>query len=363
MATDSDVLFVVLAVKLGFANPVPAEQAEALEESLTPVARVAVRAAVAAHVAMAGGDASRAVENLRNAQAAGRSTSGVRAAPPARYRLGVEIGRDAASRVVEAHDPELKREVAVRVPLEEVPPGPREQLTREAELMARLQHPNILPVYDLGRDRGAPMVVMMRAPERDMGAVLRDLAAGAPGAAAAWPRARLLRIFAEIARGVAFAHHRGVIHRDLRPSAVRLGDFGEVLIANWSSAKDKGGAPASAEGGATAWRSPERAQGLEDEVDERSDVYSLGAILYALLALRPPFEGSDAADLMEKVRGGVKVPPSKKLKEHAPKSKAVPAALDKLVMKAMSVRRADRQADASEVLVDIRRYLDDQGKA
>jgi serine/threonine-protein kinase len=361
VATDSDLLFVVLAVKLGFAHPVPAEEAETLEESLSPVARVAVRAAVAAYVAMSGGDATRAVETLRHASSAGKSTSGVRTSAPPRYKAGAEIRRDGFSRVLEGHDPELKRDVTLKTVRDDVPTGQRERLSREAELLARLQHPNILPVYDLGRDRGAPLVAMMRARGADLATVIRDLAAGDAATAEAWPRARLLETFAGICQGVAYAHSKGVIHRELRPSIVVAGDFGEVVITDWSSAKEKGsGAPDAAglsqDPALAVWRSPERSLGSEDEVDERSDVYALGAILYALLSFRPPFEGADIAKVLKAVNAGVTLPPSKCLRELHPKAKAVPAALDKIALKALSIRRVDRHQDAAELLAEIRRF-------
>lgn len=325
------------------------------------MARVAVRAAVAAYVAMSGGDTARAVETLRHASAAGKSTSGVRSAPVSRYKHGVEIGRDGTTKTLEAHDPELKRDVALKMAREEVPPGQRERLTKEAELLARLQHPNIVPVYDFGRDRGSPQIVMARLRGRDLAGVIGALAGGDAATATEWPRTRLLSVFTGVCQGVAFAHSKGIIHRGLRPSIITVGDFGEAVIADWSTAKERSSpAPESAppEPAVAAWHSPERALGNEDEVDERSDVYALGAILYALLALRAPVRGTDLPSVHEAIRAGVSLPPSKCLKEHFPKSKAVPAALDKIVMKALAPRRVDRHQDAAELLAEVKRCLD-----
>ncbi|MCE9583951.1 MAG: protein kinase [Planctomycetes bacterium] len=388
MPADSDLLYVVVAVRLGFAAPIPAEQAEALEESLAPAARAAVRSAVAAHIAMSGGDVRLALERLRRS-----------AATEPRFRLGAEIGRGGLGRVVEARDLELDRIVAVKLVLDDLPDELKERFLREARLTARLEHPNIVPVHGLVTPAGeAPMLAMKRVRGRDLGAVLRALAKGDASTVAEWSRPRLLAMFQDICLGVAFAHDRGVIHRDLKPANVMLGDFGETLVVDWGLAKE-GGARRSPQGeggsreagetadsvvvgeiaetfvpthgsgdstktldgdvvGTPAYMAPEQAAGRVADVDERSDIYALGAILYELLTFRPPVDGDSLAELLSHAQSGVNVPPSQRLRARDPKSTSIPPELDAIAMKALALRKEDRFQSAMDLHREIQLFLE-----
>jgi hypothetical protein len=160
---------------------------------------------------------------------------------PDRYRLGEELGRGGVGRVVEAHDPVLKRDVAVKLVLDRASAELRERIVREAEITARLEHPNIVPVHNFGTredgERGEMFLAMKRVRGRDLRKLLEAVSAGDRGARKSWSRARLLRGFQDICLGVAFVHDRGVIHRDLKPSNVMIGDYGETLIADWGLAR------------------------------------------------------------------------------------------------------------------------------
>ncbi|MCE9583717.1 MAG: serine/threonine protein kinase, partial [Planctomycetes bacterium] len=313
-----------------------------------------------------------------------------------RYILGKEIARGGLGRVLEAFDTELKRPVAVKLILDEMPAEVRERFVREAELTARLEHPNIVPVHGLvGSAAGGDsqlQLAMKRIQGRDLETLVKALAAGDEETAKAWSRPRLLAMFQHICLGVAFAHDRGVIHRDLKPSNVMIGEFGETLIVDWGLAKEKKAAPVAAppreiqisvEGWATrtlvpardssllsisltmdgdivgtpAYMPPEQAEGRVADVDERSDIYALGAILYEILTFRPPVDGASLDELLTRVRSGAILPPSR---HSVPDRTAahIPPELDTIVMKALALRREDRYQDARALHDDIQLFLE-----
>ena len=210
------------------------------------------------------------------------------------YVFGEVIGRGGMGEVVLAHDRRIGRDVAVKR-LSSVAPTQDElaRFLREARIQARLDHPAIVPVYELGRDAaGRPYFTMKRL----AGTTLAEhLARGAA------PRQRLLRAFAEVCRAVDFAHAHGVVHRDLKPSNIVLGEYGEVYVLDWGVARVvedapagvvtadidtlEGAAPAGQVLGTPGYMPPEQLR--QPEVGRPADVYALGTILFELLAGEP----------------------------------------------------------------------------
>jgi len=216
-----------------------------------------------------------------------------------RYRVIDLIGRGGMGAVYLAEDRELDRQVAVKVLSVAGPVGDlHERLRQEARILGRLEHPGIVPVHDVGTLADGRLYYVMK---RVRGTRLDE------HVRAERPLTERLRIFERICETVAFAHAHGVVHRDLKPENVMVGEFGEVLVLDWGVAKVIGaasgpevrtlGRPAGDRGpdtghgtvlGTPGYMAPEQARGEANSVDERADVFALGAILGFLLTRNPP---------------------------------------------------------------------------
>ncbi len=299
--------------------------------------------------------------------------------PAARYRTLREHAKGGLGVVFLALDEELHREVAlkqIQTPHADDPDA-RRRFVLEAEITGGLEHPGIVPVYGLGKDADGRPIYAMRFIRgdsfRDAIAELYD-----PKKKAASPREQLFRLrrllsrFVGVCNAVAYAHSRGVVHRDLKPENIMLGPYGETLVVDWglartTSAPTEGNIkeaplrPASADAesatrqgtvmGTPAYMSPEQAAGNPD-VGPVSDVYSLGATLFCLLAGRAPFT-KDEPDILQRVRDGA-VPSLAKLNPVAP------APLIAICKKAMALKPEDRYATPTELADDVERWLADE---
>ncbi|KAF0245075.1 MAG: serine/threonine protein kinase [Planctomycetota bacterium] len=294
-----------------------------------------------------------------------------------RYCLGPEIARGGLGQVLEAFDSALARTVAVKLVRADLPAAFADVFEKEAKLTARLEHPNIVPIHDFGRLPGnlRMFLCMKKIQGRDLGKLLQDLALGDEETRKSYSRTRLLGIFQEVCLGVAYAHDRGVIHRDLKPGNVMIGDFGETLIVDWGLAQvmsDQAGAPNSSEiEGTMAYMSPEQAAGEVGRLDSRSDVFSLGAILYEILTFQPPFEGDETGDRNTRIKSGLFSKPSRQVarvpgdpeessRVLAPlvAEESIPPELDALCRKALAFRAEDRFQSAMELHDEIQVFLD-----
>jgi hypothetical protein len=222
------------------------------------------------------------------------------AAQAGRFAVVGEVGSGGTSRVFAVLDHSLGRTIALKV-LQERAEGKRsghERFMREARVTARLEHPNILPVHDIGvTSRGDLFFSMTRAAGRTLGDAIRAAKAGqtVPGEFATVDGR--VRICLKVCDALAFAHSKAFIHQDVKPDNVMLGEYGEVLLLDWGSAiarEDTAGAAGKGLYGTPAYMSPEQAR--REGVDERSDVYCLGATLFhALLPDRTPLCARAAA--------------------------------------------------------------------
>jgi serine/threonine protein kinase len=200
-----------------------------------------------------------------------------------RYQVLEEIGRGGMGTVYAALDTALGRDVAIKIG--NAMPGTDLQvrLTREAQVIARLEHPGIVPVHDYGMlADGRPFYVMKRVHGRTLHVHLGT----------GLPLAERLRIFERVCEAVSFAHAHGIIHRDLKPSNVMVGDFGEVMVMDWGvaivhKAQSRTDNETGAVIGTRGFMPPEQRAGA-GHVDQRADVYALGAMLFTLLTGQPP---------------------------------------------------------------------------
>jgi hypothetical protein len=296
-----------------------------------------------------------------------------------RFRILRPHAKGGLGQVSVALDEELNREVALKEIQERYADDPesRARFLLEAEITGGLEHPGIVPVHGLGTYPDGRPFYAMRLIRGDsfLEAIARfhcqDQANRDSGERTLALR-ELLGRFVDVCQAVAYAHSRGVLHRDLKPGNVMLGKFGETLLVDWGLAKPLGRVegdtpsaegplqPASASGaaptqmgttiGTPAYMSPEQAAGQLDQLGPVADVYSLGATLYCLLTGRPPFQEKDLGVLLQQVQRGDFPRP----RQVQPR---VPAALEAVCLKAMAVRPADRYAGALALAEEVEHWL------
>lgn len=311
-----------------------------------------------------------------------------------KYRVITTIGRGGMGTVMQARDMRIRRTVAMKV-MKTGSQFSRESVLRfidEAQLTGQLEHPNIVPVYELGVDEhGETFYAMKYVKGITLEEVLRGLRNGHAQMQAKYPLTALITVFQKICDAVAFAHSKGVVHRDLKPENVMLGAYGEVLVMDWGLAKHLSSSARSKEGGAALpappaslgdgrgfqtmhglvvgtppYVSPEQARGDLDQIDARSDLFVLGGILYAILTLRPPVSGETVEEVLEKILAGPPPAPvtfnnsggrrpagdGQQQLSHCPGGR-IPPGLSAVVMKAMELNAEDRYQSVEEMQEDV----------
>lgn len=237
---------------------------------------------------------------------------------PPHLRVLRELGRGGMGRVHPATDRNLLRHVALKRldPSLNADPFYRDCFVAEAQVTGQLEHPNIVPVHELGVDeRGAPYFTMKLVNGVSLDDWLRD-PEHAPGSSERLEAG--LEILLKVCDAVAYAHHRGVLHRDLKPTNVMVASFGQVYVMDWGLARLMRTGPSFRKPvrddtpglvGTLEYMSPEQAWGLSDQIDERADVFGLGALLYELLSGKRPYgNGLDAQSLLDRVCKGAVIP-------------------------------------------------------
>lgn len=278
-----------------------------------------------------------------------------------KYEFVRNLGSGGMASVYLARDRELDRLVAVKVvALTASGPALTQRLTREAQIVARLEHPGIVPIHDFGTLSDGRAFYVMKYVE---GVTLEEFVTQNRN------RADLLRVFQKVCDAISFAHSRGVIHRDLKPANIMIGGFGEALVMDWgisaiisSDSSDASSVTSTGDNslettdfgtilGTPAYMSPEQARGDVSQVDYRTDIYSLGAVLYFILTGKAPFLGDSAETIRLAVISGDFIEP-RQLNQDIPKS------LNAICLKSMSIQPGCRYQSCSELSQDLTNFLD-----
>ena len=298
-----------------------------------------------------------------------------------KYEVGRQIARGGMGAIIEARQRAVGRTVAMKVMLSAPSDTQLARFVEEAQLTGQLEHPNIVPVHEMGMDEQGQLFYTMKYVRGiTLKEVITGLGRGDVEMARQYPLAVLLTVFQKICDAVAFAHARRVIHRDLKPANIMLGRFGEVLVMDWGLAKvvPKEMVPAddlsrsevrsaraantdsssTLDGsvlGTPHYMAPEQARGLVGAIDGRSDVYSLGVILFELLHLRHTVEGRAADEVMDRViRGQLDWSEPAEGKKHPHlRDGRVPDSLLAVCRKALALEPAARYQRVEELQAEI----------
>ncbi len=294
----------------------------------------------------------------------------------ARYTGIRDMARGGSAILRSAFDPVTGRTVAIKSLLPETSTDHRERrrLLREARVTAQLQHPNTVPVYDIGDDPEEGIYfVMKRISGENFFEVLKRIARGDEATIQAYSVAERLEVVIGACQALAYAHARGVIHRDVKPENIWVGNFGEVILLDWGVAKVWGHTDdneairqsvlkkaedsneqlrtltgGGQRPGTPLYMSPEQVEGNRG-IDERTDVFSAGVVLYEMLALREPFRGANIDETFHNIKKVDVVPPSVRSPD-----RNIPPAADAVVMRALQKRPGDRYQFMRDLISDIR---------
>ena len=297
-----------------------------------------------------------------------------------RYSHNSPINKGGMKKIYRTHDALTNRPVAKAVLIECEDSVKTESFLREARLTAALEHPNIIPVYDIGVDEEeGPYFIMKLIGGSSLADILKNLSADKEDDSFSLPGnekkdyslQNLLEIFLKICDAVAYAHSRGIIHLDLKPDNIQIGEYGEVIVCDWGLAKvmaqPEGIADFSADldpceyndvtldgiiKGTPGYMAPEQINTELGQKDQTTDIFALGGILYSLLCLKTPFDSETLEGTLQETLAGQLPLPS----ERAP-GLSVPASLEAVAMKAMRAEKSKRYSSVSELKEEIQKWM------
>jgi eukaryotic-like serine/threonine-protein kinase len=277
-----------------------------------------------------------------------------------RYKALFVLGKGGLGEVTACEDLVLGRTVAVKAGYAKIDTeaySSKVILAREARIISSLEHPNIIPIYDAGIDpQRGPYYVMRQVTERSLEMILyhRKVAYGDPHE---YQLHRLLRYFLQVCNAVDYAHHRGVIHCDIKPANILLGEYGEVLLVDWGLAQSRNH-PLGVRGGTLGYMAPEQMDPQIERFDERTDIFALGAILYEILCGKPAFEEARNSDLTSLGSEPLKVFRTPPLPSAVAEGLEVPRELEDITMRAITVARSERLTAVKELSTAIEDYIE-----
>lgn len=282
-----------------------------------------------------------------------------------RYTEVEALGEGGMGMVVKAVDVGLDREVAIkRLKPSLMDNESQQRFLQEARATGQLQHPHIPPVYELGQDEaGNPYFALKLVRGQSLRELIDQLRGGDPALHEQYRFPHRLVIFQKVCEAVAYAHKRSILHRDIKPDNIMLGEFGEVFLMDWGLAKDQQ-APAVTDPnacnfmGTVLYASPEQLSG--EPADPLHDVYSLGATLYEWLSLKPPFEHKELRQLLTAV---LTQKPTDPVFHFDSSQGRMPVEMSRLVMKAMHRDKAQRFASVQAMIDEIQSILDGEIRA
>ena len=288
-----------------------------------------------------------------------------------RYEESSLIDQGGMKKILKTQDSLTNRPVAKAILLDFEDPSKTENFLREARITASLEHPNIMPIYDIGVDeKEGPYFIMKLIGGRNLASILKSLSSNEEGTE--YTLRELMIIFFKVCDAVAYAHSKGIIHLDLKPENIQVGDFGEVLLCDWGLAKvldqpeDLSEARVDLDPciyndvtldgcikGTPGYMAPEQVNPDVGPKNQKTDIYALGGILYSLLCYKAPFESDTLEGVLKDTLVGDLPLPS----ERAGKDRNVPQSLEAVAMKALEIDPKWRYDSVSELRQEINKWM------
>lgn len=284
-----------------------------------------------------------------------------------RYENRELIDQGGMKKILSSYDRITARDVALANKISEK--SDLANFVREARITAKLEHPNIVPIYDIGSKNGEVFFIMKKLSGENLQAIIQRLEKNDPTTLKNYPRSYLLEIFLKVCDAISFAHSKRVLHLDIKPANIQVDEYGQVLVCDWGLARDASDEMLDDDSqsdekisldlsnnnriaGTPGYMAPEQVNRSWGKRGQCTDIYSLGALLYTILTYKKAISGRSVDDVIQRTISGDIMAPRKR-SPHL----AIPPALEAVAMKAMSLNTDDRYASTQQLATEIRAYL------